>query len=75
MGFKQLSYVAFAETDLELGGGRKATSLAAGVARMLARCTLTADERFKAVEIDTKAAEEVRQAIAWMPKNAVEIRD
>lgn len=63
MGFQQLPYVAFAETDRDLGGGRRTTSLAAGVARKVARCALTADERFTTVEADTGAAEEVREAI------------
>ena len=58
MGFQQLPDVAFAETDLELEGRRKATSLAEGVAIRGARCALTADERFKPIEADTEGAEE-----------------
>lgn len=65
MGFQQFPYVAFAETDLELEGRRKATSLAEGVARRGARCVLTAHKRFKLVEADTEAAEETREAMIW----------
>ena len=63
MGFQQLPYVAFAETDLELGGRRKAISLAAGVARTGALCAPKANKRLEAVEANTGAAEEVREAM------------
>ena len=55
--------VALAETDLELAGRRKASSLASGVTRTGARCARTADARFTVLEADTEAVEAVKEAM------------